>query len=404
MTPDGWSRVRLSEVADQRTAKSVPIATDTRPYVALEHLAQGSPTLLGWSKAGTAASVKTTFRAGDVLFGKLRPYLRKAAPAPFDGLCSTDILPLFGSNSLRRLSGTARAVAPSTTTRDCHLVGHEDAENVVVTACDVPVLSPASARAAKDCRDPLLGGRGHRKDSGGHRPSAGRQARPDAGLCSREACRGGTRVFKETEIGRIPKEWTTSVGADLFSLAGGYGKKALSFGDEGECLFIKVDSLNNRANTRQVRFSTDRFKETENPTIRTYGSRSLVFPKRGAAIFKNRVRLLGAKVAVDPNLMVLTPKGEIDPEFFMYWLLHIGLFNLSDNSGIPQINNKHLYPKILPCSNHRRERTIAKVISAGDDLLVSEEEKINRVSELRKALMSVLLTGELRVTPDPEPE
>ena len=99
--------------------------------------------------------------------------------------------------------------------------------------------------------------------------------------------------------------------------------------------------------------------------------------------------------------MVLTPKGEIDPEFFMYWLLHIGLFNLSDNSGIPQINNKHLYPKIFPVPTIDEQRTIAKVISAGDDLLVSEEEKINRVSELRKALMSVLLTGELRVTPGP---
>ena len=100
MAPDGWRRVHLSEVADQRTKKTVPAETDRRPYIALEHLAQGSPALLGWSKAGTAVSAKTAFRAGDVLFGKLRPYLRKAAPAPFDGLCSTDILPLFGRDTL----------------------------------------------------------------------------------------------------------------------------------------------------------------------------------------------------------------------------------------------------------------------------------------------------------------
>ncbi len=100
MTPDGWSRVHLSEVADQRTEKAVPAEADTRPYVALEHLAQGSPTLLGWSTAGTAVSAKTVFRTDDVLFGKLRPYLRKAAPAPFDGLCSTDILPLFNRDNL----------------------------------------------------------------------------------------------------------------------------------------------------------------------------------------------------------------------------------------------------------------------------------------------------------------
>lgn len=37
---------------------------------------------------------------GDVLFGKLRTNLRKAAVAPFDGLCSTDILPIFGEGDL----------------------------------------------------------------------------------------------------------------------------------------------------------------------------------------------------------------------------------------------------------------------------------------------------------------
>ena len=100
MTPEGWCRVHLSDVADQRVEKVVPTATDDGPYVALEHLMQGSPTLLGWARARVAASAKTAFRSGDVLFGKLRPYLRKAAPAPFDGLCSTDILPLFGRSTL----------------------------------------------------------------------------------------------------------------------------------------------------------------------------------------------------------------------------------------------------------------------------------------------------------------
>ena len=37
-------------------------------------------------------SSKTAFNIGDVLFGKLRPYLRKAAQPDFDGICSTDIL------------------------------------------------------------------------------------------------------------------------------------------------------------------------------------------------------------------------------------------------------------------------------------------------------------------------
>ncbi|MGD9726938.1 MAG: restriction endonuclease subunit S [Nitrospiraceae bacterium] len=61
-------------------------------YIGLEHLAQGFPTLVGRGKESDIRSGKTQFRRGDVLFGKLRPYLRKAALLSEDGICSTDIL------------------------------------------------------------------------------------------------------------------------------------------------------------------------------------------------------------------------------------------------------------------------------------------------------------------------
>jgi type I restriction enzyme S subunit len=64
------------------------------PYVGLEHLRQRSGGLKGWSPAANSISINTIFKAGDVLFGKLRPNLRKSALAPFDGYCSTDILVL----------------------------------------------------------------------------------------------------------------------------------------------------------------------------------------------------------------------------------------------------------------------------------------------------------------------
>ena len=94
-TRHGWRTVRLGDVVDQRTEKSRPAPSNKLPYVALEHLAQGRPSILGWFESNKASSAKTFFRAGDVLFGKLRPNLRKAALAPFDGVCSTDIMPLY---------------------------------------------------------------------------------------------------------------------------------------------------------------------------------------------------------------------------------------------------------------------------------------------------------------------
>lgn len=73
---------------------AVPARDDRRPYVALEHLAQGEPRVLGHAVAADARSAKCAFAAGDILLGKLRPKLRKAALAPFAGVCSTDILAL----------------------------------------------------------------------------------------------------------------------------------------------------------------------------------------------------------------------------------------------------------------------------------------------------------------------
>jgi type I restriction enzyme S subunit len=62
------------------------------PYVGLEHLAQGFPAFVGRGTESDIKSSKTAFQCGDILFGKLRPYLRKGAQADFDGVCSTDIL------------------------------------------------------------------------------------------------------------------------------------------------------------------------------------------------------------------------------------------------------------------------------------------------------------------------
>lgn len=94
----GWSRVELGSVLDERTSKVTPSGGDARPYIALEHMESGKLTPLGHDRADSATSNKTEFSAGDILFGKLRPKLRKCVLAPFDGVCSTDILALFPQN------------------------------------------------------------------------------------------------------------------------------------------------------------------------------------------------------------------------------------------------------------------------------------------------------------------
>lgn len=90
--PPGWKNHQFGDVCDRVKDSYQPVDDGDTPYVGLEHLAQGFPAFVGRGKESEVTSSKTAFKAGDILFGKLRPYLRKGAQADFDGVCSTDIL------------------------------------------------------------------------------------------------------------------------------------------------------------------------------------------------------------------------------------------------------------------------------------------------------------------------
>jgi len=81
----------FGECANLVRASISPSLFPDSPYIALEHIGQGMLSLNGHAFGRDADSQKTKFSKGDILFGKLRPYFRKAVIAPFDGMCSTDI-------------------------------------------------------------------------------------------------------------------------------------------------------------------------------------------------------------------------------------------------------------------------------------------------------------------------
>lgn len=83
------SKVKLGEVAieHKETCKG---NKDGYPIVGLEHLVPEEVTLTAWDECSDNTFTKM-FRKGNVLFGRRRAYLKKAAVAPFDGICSGDI-------------------------------------------------------------------------------------------------------------------------------------------------------------------------------------------------------------------------------------------------------------------------------------------------------------------------
>ena len=80
-------------MAPARISKLVTKPDDAL-YVGLEHIESWTGRLFLESQPASVDSVVSSFAAGDVLFGKLRPYLAKAARPTFDGVCTSEILPL----------------------------------------------------------------------------------------------------------------------------------------------------------------------------------------------------------------------------------------------------------------------------------------------------------------------
>ena len=88
---NGWREVTLGECAELIRDSVSPSDMGDALYIGLEHIGEGTLSLLGQGTATDVTSTKARFQRGDILFGKLRPYFRKVVRAPASGLCSTDI-------------------------------------------------------------------------------------------------------------------------------------------------------------------------------------------------------------------------------------------------------------------------------------------------------------------------
>ena len=96
--------VALGEVATiERRGVDPSTVPPHTAYLGLEHIERGGR-IIGRSSVAEAelASTKFRFSADHVLFGKLRPNLGKISRPGFDGVCSTDILPIRPGRDLDR--------------------------------------------------------------------------------------------------------------------------------------------------------------------------------------------------------------------------------------------------------------------------------------------------------------
>ena len=94
--PDTWVWARFYSVVDIATNLVRPELFADYMHIAPDNIEKGTGTLLSCRSVlqDKVSSPNHLFQKGQIIYSKIRPLLRKAVIAPFDGLCSADMYPL----------------------------------------------------------------------------------------------------------------------------------------------------------------------------------------------------------------------------------------------------------------------------------------------------------------------
>ena len=84
--PKNWCWVRLGAVVKSSKEKTETFDERSVKYVGLEHIEKDKG-IIGYGTVDGIKSLKNVFHRGQVLYGKLRPYLNKHDVVDYDGVC-----------------------------------------------------------------------------------------------------------------------------------------------------------------------------------------------------------------------------------------------------------------------------------------------------------------------------
>ena len=152
--------------------------------------------------------------------------------------------------------------------------------------------------------------------------------------------------------------------------------------DKGTELYVKVDDLN--YNDKYVVDTQN--KVAEHSTVKRVTKGSVVFPKRGAAIMTNKVRIMGIDSYMDTNMMALTSE-KLDSEFLYNIISKEGLYKIADTSTIPQINNKHVEPYEVTIPSLAEQRRIGAYFKQLDHFITLHQSKCDKLKEVKKYML-----------------
>jgi len=212
----------------------------------------------------------------------------------------------------------------------------------------------------------------------------------------------GHKEFKETEIGRIPKEWTVKSIIDLFKVETGTtpSTKKREHWDNGSINWITpadMSGLNGKIYIKESERKITK-KALKEANLTLMPSDSIIISTRAPVGY---VAIIKNNATFNQGCKGLIPKrtGEINVEFYTHYLLSKkeSLEYSSGGSTFKELSKYTLEKFKIPLPPLSEQKKIADILSTVNERMELLKEKKEKLDRVKKGLMNDLLTGKRRV-------
>jgi type I restriction enzyme, S subunit len=378
--------------------------------VAPDHIESGSGRLLQkqTAEAQRAISGKYLFAAGDIVYSKIRPYLRKAILADFDGLCSADMYPLkpapdvsvgfvFASLLGHHFSSYAESVSVRSGMPKINRVElaeyimalpstKDEQEAIAVVLSDADALIESLEQLLRKKRD--------LKQGTMQALLTGKKRLPGFEL------RAG---YEQTQAGPIPTDWEVKRLGELFEITSSKRVFQSEWKTEG-IPFYRARELavlgENGYVENELFITEERYHTFKN----AYG-----IPEVGDMLVTG-VGTLGKAYVVsddrpfyfkDGNIIWFKIKGTVNSDFLkQLFLTRVIIKQIEDASAGTTVGTYTITgakKTIIPLPSLAEQEAVAEVLSDMDAEIATLEAKLTKTRQLKLGMMQELLTGRTRL-------
>jgi len=391
----------VSDLCDFVGVQVDPASRADDVYVGLEHVASGRFVRTGTGMASDVQSSKYAFEPGDVLYGKLRPYLDKAILAGDYGICTTELLvlrpkegvdPRFLVSVLHAPSFVEHAVAGTTGVqhprtswnhiRDFELPAFEPDEQTKIANLLWEVHEAISANEA------IL--------------EAGANLKRTAmTTLFRRGLKGEAQ--RETEIGLVPESWKVVALGSLGRVGNGSTPKKTTreYWDGGTYPWLTSAKVYDREIVSADQFVTETaLRECHLPKVEP-GAILIAITGQGKTL--GHCAVLGMQATINQHIAyVATDTRKADPSFVRGYLetQYDYLRQVGSGGGSTKgaLTCGFLREMPIPlASTLDEQRDIVSVLDAIDRKIDLHKRKHAVLDELFKSLLHKLMTGEIRI-------